>query len=47
MNAYNNSCRKILIFLIQYIKMNGKNKNFDNKKNKKVTFTIRIRKYLI
>ena len=38
---------KKFYFFIQYIKMNGKNINFDNNKNKKVTFAIRIRKYLI
>ena len=34
-------------FSLLYIRMNGKNINFDNKNIKKVTSTIKTKKYLI
>ena len=46
MHAYNNYYKNIFIFFILYIKMNGKNINFDDKKSKKLNFT-KIKKYLI
>ena len=41
-----NYYKKFFTFL-SYIRMNGKNINFNNKNIKKVTFTIGTKKYLI
>ena len=39
--------KEILLFSLQSIRMSGNNINFDDKKNKKVTFTTKTKKYLI
>ena len=39
--------KKISLFFLLYIRMNGKNINFDNKNIKKVTSVIKTKKYLI
>ena len=39
--------KKISRFFLLYIRMNGKNINFDNKNIKKVTSVIKTKKYLI
>ena len=48
MHAYPNYYLKTFYFFsLLYIKMNGKNINFNNKNIKNVTFTIKTKKYLI
>ena len=46
MHVYNNYYKKFFNFLLQYIRMNPKNINFDDNKIKKVTFTKKAKKYL-
>ena len=48
MHAYPNYYLKTFYFFsLLYIKMNGKNINFNNKNIKKATSTIKTEKYLI
>ena len=45
MHVYPNYYKKIFYFFsLSYIRMNGKNINFNNKKIKKSTFTIKTKK---
>ena len=48
MHLYPNYYKNFFNFLsLPYIRINGKNIKFDNKNIKKVTFTIKTKKYLV